>query len=150
MLNIRILRNRKYETVNNMYNTPTLKQTTRLCLNRTNGKDNRVRLRTSSRASVKTVQNLILTLILTLKKETKERNLEKGKKHLPDSKTNHSAYDNPTNCARWQFVANYIMSLPFIAQHVTDKKLVLSLTLVRFRQNQIRNLKWRPSCTIKE
>ena len=46
--------------------------------------------------------------------------------------------NNPTNCPRWQFVANYTISLPFIAQHVIDKKLVLSLTrlsfpLVRFR-----------------
>ena len=43
------------------------------------------------------------------------------------------AYDNPTNCARWQFVANYIFSLPFIAQHVIDKKLVLSLTRLSSR-----------------
>ena len=47
-------------------------------------------------------------------------------------------YDNPTNCARWQFVASYIISLPFIAQYLIDKKLVLSLIwlsfpLVRFR-----------------
>ena len=62
---------------------------------------------------MKTVQNLTLTLILTLtlalnltlKNETKERNLEKGKKRehfgfeLPNSKTNSSTYDNPINCA---------------------------------------------------
>ena len=36
-----------------------------LCLNRTNGKDNRVRLRTTHKRSVKTVQNLTLILILT-------------------------------------------------------------------------------------
>ena len=83
------------------------------------------------------------------KKETNERNLEKGKKKvepsgfkLSNSKTNHSVYDNPTNCARWQFVANYIISLRFIAQHVINKKLVLSLTwltfpLVRFRHNPV-------------
>ena len=85
--------------------------------------------------------NLTLTLSLTLKKETKERNLGgKKRENLPDSKTNRSAYDNPTNCVRWQFIANYIISLPFIAQHVIDKKLVLSLMrlsfpLVRFRHN---------------
>ena len=91
--------------------------------------------------------NLTITLSLTIKKESKERNLEKGKKKKTNSgfellkcKTNRIAYDNPTNCARWQFVPNYIFSLLFIAQHVIDKKLVLSLTrlsfpLVRFRHN---------------
>ena len=44
--------------------------------------------------------------------------------------------------AKWQFVTNHLISLPFIAQHVIDKKLVLSLTwlsfpLVRFRLNPI-------------
>ena len=128
-----------------------------LCLNRTNGKDNWVRLRTAHKRSVKTVQNLTLILILTLslritlsltlKRETKERNLEKGKKkrqpsgfELPNSQTNSSACDNPTNRAKWQLVTNQLVSLPFIAQHVIDKKLVLSLTrlsfpLVRFRLN---------------
>ena len=90
--------------------------------------------------------NLTLTLSLTLKRETKERNLEEEEEEekktsgfeLPNSQTNRIAYDNPTNRATWQFVANYIFSLPFIAQHVIDKKLVLSLTrlsfsLVRFR-----------------
>ena len=53
-------------------------------------------------------------------------------------KTHRSACDNSANCARWQFVANYIISLPFIGQRVIDKKLVLSLTwlsfpLLRFR-----------------
>ena len=48
-----------------------------------------------------------------------------------------SMYDNPTNCARWQFVPKYMISLSFI---VIEKKLVLSLTwlpflLVRFRLN---------------
>ena len=77
-------------------------------------------------------------------KETKERNLEKVKEeNLPDSnykipKTHRSACDHPANCARWQFVANFIIPLPFIAQHVIDKKLVSSLTqlsflLVRFK-----------------
>ena len=47
-------------------------------------------------------------------------------------KTHHSVCDNPTNCARWQFVANHIISLPFIARHVIDKKLVLSLTRLSF------------------
>ena len=56
--------------------------------------------------------------------------------------THRSACDNPTYCARWEFVANFIISLPFIAQHVIDKKLVLSLTrlafpLVRFRLYQL-------------
>ena len=42
--------------------------------------------------------------------------------------------------AKWQFVTNHLISLPFIAQHVIDKKLVLSLTrlsfpLVQFRHN---------------
>ena len=103
------------------------------------GKDSRVRLRTSSRTigeDLKPKPNP--------EKETKERNLEKVKKeNLPGSnykipKTHRSACDNPTNCARWQFVANFIIPLPFIAQHVIDKKLVSSLTqlsflLVRFK-----------------
>ena len=117
-----------------------------LCLNRTNGKDNHVRLRTSSR-SVKTVQNLTLTLILTLtinlnpnpnpNPNTKKRNLKKRKPsgfELPNS----SACDNPTKRAKWQFVTNHLICLPFIAHHVIDKKLVLNLSrlsfpLVRFR-----------------
>ena len=78
-------------------------------------------------------------------------NLDKGKKkerpsglELLNSKTNRSAYDNPSNCAKWQFVANYIISLPFMAQHVIGKKLVLSLTrlsfpLVRCRHNRVCN-----------
>ena len=61
--------------------------------------------------------------------------MEKGrgkKENLPDSnhktpKTHRSACDNPTNCARWQFVTNYIIPLHFIAQHVIIRKLVLSL-----------------------
>ena len=92
-------------------------------------------------------RNLRITLSLTLKRETKERNLEKGKKkrqpsgfELPNSQTNSSACDNPTNRAKWRLVTNQLVSLPFIAQHVIDKKLVLSLTrlsfpLVRFRLN---------------
>ena len=31
-----------------------------------------------------------------------------------------------TNCGRWQFATNFIISLLFIAHHVIDKKLVLS------------------------
>ena len=81
---------------------------------------------------------LTLNLSLTLRKETKERNLEKGthkKENLPDSnsQTNSSAYDNPTNCAN-------LISLRFIAQHVIDKKLVqsyaASFLLVQFRLNR--------------
>ena len=94
------------------------------------------------------ILSLRITLSLTLKRETKERNLEKGEKkkrqpsgfELPNSKTNSSACDNPTNRAKCQLVTNQLVSLPFIAQHVIDKKLVLSLTqlsfpLVRFRLN---------------
>ena len=59
---------------------------------------------------------------------------------LQNSKTNSSVCDNPTNRAKWQFVTNHLISLPFIAQHVIDKKLVLSLMwlsfpLVRFSLN---------------
>ena len=79
--------------------------------------------------------NLTIILSLILKKESKERNLQKGKKKKKPSvlellklKTNRIAYDNPTNCATSQFLTNYIFSLPFIAQQVIDKKLVLSLT----------------------
>ena len=32
---------------------------------------------------------------------------------------------SPVSQVTWQFVANYIISLRFIAQHVTDKKAVL-------------------------
>ena len=94
---------------------------------------------------MKTVLTLSLTLSLTLKKkkETKERNLEKGGEGREPSgfELKQFACNNPTNCARWQFVTNYLISLPFIAQHVIDKKLVLSLTrlsfpLVRFRLNR--------------
>ena len=64
--------------------------------------------------------------------QAKTRNLEKeGKKvrkreNLPNlnyrtPKTHRFACDNPTNCARWEFVANCIISLSFIAQHVIDK-----------------------------
>ena len=34
--------------------------------------------------------------------------------------------------AKWQFVTNHLISLPFIAQHVIDKKLVLSLMWLSF------------------
>ena len=77
--------------------------------------------------------------VLATKKLRKREKIEPSRFELQNTQKNHrSACDNPTHCARWQFVANYIISLPFIAQHVIDKKLVLSLTrlsfpLVRFR-----------------
>ena len=76
----------------------------------------------------------------TKKKEQKER--EPSGLDLPDSntKTKSSACDNPTNCAKQQFVTKYLIFLAFIVQHVIDKKLVvslprLSLPLVRFGHN---------------
>ena len=119
----------------------------------TTGVYNRVRLRTSSRtigedgskpnpnSNPNATLNLTLTLSLTLRKETKTKK-ENLLVELLNSKTNRSAYDKPSNCARWQFVANYVISLPFIAKHMIDKKLFLSLTrlsfpLVRFRHNRI-------------
>ena len=102
--------------------------------------------------------NLTLTLSLTLKKETKERNLEKGKEkekifriRTPNYKTNSSVCDNPTNCAKWQFVTNYLISLHFIAQHVIDEKLVLSFTRLSFslvsiqRKSDTKQVKLLPS-----
>ena len=109
-----------------------------LCINHTNGKDSHVRLRTSSGMIAedglrpKPNYNLKPELKPNTKpnpqKETKERSLEKGEKreNLPGlnyktPKTQQSACNNSANWC-------HIISLPFIAQHVIDKKIVLSLT----------------------
>ena len=48
------------------------------------------------------------------------------------------------NRATWQFIPNYIFSLPFIAQHVIDKKLVLSLTRLSFPL--VHGQPWKRGC----
>ena len=83
-------------------------------------------MKTVQNLNLTTILTLTLTLSLTLKKETKERTLEKrGKKRtfqIRTPKPHLSACDNPTNCARWKFVVNNVISLSFIVQHVIDKK----------------------------
>ena len=97
-----------------------------LCLNGTNGKDSRVRLRTSSRSigedCSKTNLTLILTLTLslTLRKETKKKKRkEKKRENLLYSnsltpKLTVPPGDYPTNCAKRQFVTKFLIFLLFI------------------------------------
>ena len=62
--------------------------------------------------------NLNLTQSLNLKKGKKlQREKKKLKKPLLDSNWK-TLCSNPTNCAIWQFLANTVVSLPFIAHHV--------------------------------
>ena len=70
------------------------------------------------------------------KRRRKRENLPNLNYRTP--KTHHFACDNPTNCTRWEFVANCIISLSFIAQHVIDKKLLFSLTRLSFPLVRIR------------
>ena len=115
-----------------------------LCINHTNGKDSHVRLRTSSgmiaedglrpKPNYNPKPELKPNTKPNPPKETKERSLEKRKKreNLPGlnyktPQTHQSACNNSANCARC-----HIIPLPFIAQHVIDKKLVLSLTHLSF------------------
>ena len=93
-----------------------------------------VRLRTSSRAigedGSKPKPNHNPNPNANTKPNPKERNQgkklrKKGEKRtfqIRTPKPHRSACNNPTNCARWQFVVNNVISLIFIAQHVIDKK----------------------------
>ena len=87
------------------------------------------------------LDQLVVLTLLTCTNTPLPPSLPPHRENLPDSKyktpkTHCSVCDNPTNCTRWQFVAN-IISLTLIAQHVIDKKLVLSLTRLSFLSSQL-------------
>ena len=79
------------------------------------------------KSNPKSKLNLTLTQSLTLNKQ-KQKNKKNKKKSeiLRDSnrKTLQPAslsYDNPTNCAKWKFVAKNVISRPFIVHHVNHE-----------------------------
>ena len=92
--------------------------------------------------SIFSVQNLTLTTILTLtqslilkiKKETQKKIIKKNKGEPLGFELQNSLQaalppcNSPTNCARWKFVANNVISSHFIAHHLNHETIFQSFS----------------------